>query len=186
LAAVFLVVVSTTQAQTLRIVQVINQGGDGFPANVQFFCDQDYNRIRCVEHIAKLKQELARYPIEGLGAWSFVLVPSDRWKRLVGEGNGNPDSPAFSVIADRITIFEEALLVTMPLRDVELLPKFGVLGDALLRLAVTHELGHAMCHEFDERRADDYGRALREGGRPKCNRGAPTLASSKISQPARR
>jgi hypothetical protein len=89
---------------------------------------------------------------------------------MVREGNANPDSPAFSVIAERTTIFEEALFVTMPLRDVELLQTFRVLGDPLLRLAVTHELGHAICHEFDERRADDYGRALREGQRPECYR----------------
>ena len=39
---------------------------------------------------------------------------------------------------------------------------FGVIGDALLDLAVTHELGHAICQDQDERRADDYGRGLRE------------------------
>jgi len=39
---------------------------------------------------------------------------------------------------------------------------FGLLGNALLDLAVTHELGHAICHDQDERRADDYGRELRQ------------------------
>ena len=175
-------VVATTQAQTIRILPVVSKSSDGLPANVRFFCEKDYSRNRCVEHIAKLKQELARYPIEELGAWSFVIAPSERWKKIVLEENGNPVSPAFSVIAQRITIFEEALFVTMPLRDVELLQTFGTLGDPLLRLAVTHELGHAICHEFNERRADEYGRALREGGRPKCSGGLPAkLVSSKIS-----
>jgi hypothetical protein len=48
---------------------------------------------------------------------------------------------------------------------------FGVIGNALLDLAVTHELGHAICHDQDERRADDYGRDLREKKPVACGKG---------------
>jgi hypothetical protein len=41
-----------------------------------------------------------------------------------------------------------------------LLRTFGVIASALLDLAVSHELGHAICQERDERPADDYRREL--------------------------
>ena len=44
--------------------------------------------------------------------------------------------------------------------------------NALLDLAVTHELGHAICHDQDERRADDYGRGLREKKPVACGKRA--------------
>ena len=48
----------------------------------------------------------------------------------------------------------------------ELLQRFSVIGPALVDLAVTHELGHAICQENNERNADDYGRDLRAGKVP--------------------
>ena len=37
------------------------------------------------------------------------------------------------------------------------------MGPALVELAITHEMGHGLCQEKDERRADDYGKELRAG-----------------------
>jgi Zn-dependent peptidase ImmA (M78 family) len=39
----------------------------------------------------------------------------------------------------------------------------------LLDLAVTHELGHAICQDRDQRRADDYGRELRQTKTVDCH-----------------
>jgi len=89
------------------------------------------------------------------------LVPADEWRALLRGLRANPVSPAFSIIDQRITVLESSLFIATPIRNKSLLPTFGVIGSALLDLAVTHELGHAICHDKDERRADDYGRGLR-------------------------
>ena len=39
-----------------------------------------------------------------------------------------------------------------------------------MNLAITHEMGHGICQEKDERRADDYGKELREGKVPDCSK----------------
>jgi len=58
------------------------------------------------------------------------------------------------------------------------------LGDALLDLAVTHELGHAICQDQDERRADDYGRGLREKKPVACGKG-PGIGAARASRASR-
>ena len=98
-----------------------------------------------------------------LGAWSFVLIPADDWKALVRGQGGDPVSPAFSLLDQRMTLLDSSLFVAAAGRNKELLVRFGVVGPALVDLAVTHEMGHGICHEKNERRADDYGRALRQG-----------------------
>ena len=65
---------------------------------------------------------------------------------------------------------ESSLFSATATRSAEFLHVFGVTGEALLKLAVSHELGHSVCHDQDERKADDYGRALREGNIPDCGR----------------
>jgi hypothetical protein len=40
--------------------------------------------------------------------------------------------------------------------------------EQLLDLAVTHELGHALCSEPNEDVADRFGEELRRGHRPHC------------------
>jgi hypothetical protein len=44
------------------------------------------------------------------------------------------------------------------------------MGAALVDLAITHEMGHAICQEKREREADDYGRELRDGKIPDCSK----------------
>jgi hypothetical protein len=39
---------------------------------------------------------------------------------------------------------------------------------ALLELAVSHELGHAICEEPNEATADRFGEDLRKGQTPRC------------------
>lgn len=55
-------------------------------------------------------------------------------------------------------------------RNIELQRCGAITEPALLDLAITHELGHAICQEKNERRADDYGKELRGGKIPDCNK----------------
>ena len=150
------------QTQTLQVVPVHLDANVPIPKTIQFFCTKDYDKQSCVNDSLALRHALASYPLERLRTWSFVLVPADDWSSIVRGLRGNPVSPAFSIIEMRTTVVDRSLFAATPSRNKELLLMFGVIGEALLDLAVTHELGHAICHDQDERRADDYGRRLRE------------------------
>jgi hypothetical protein len=153
------------QTQSLRVVRVHLSAT---PVAVQFFCAHDYERQACVNDAASLQRQLLPYSFAKLGEWSFVLVPADRWSDLVHNLGGDPVSPAFSILDQHTTVFDGSLFSASGNRNRELLVTFGMLGSALLNLAVTHELGHALCQDEDERRADDYGRKLRENKEAKC------------------
>ena len=158
------------QTQTLRVVPVDLEGTAQTTKNLQFFCTQDYNRDECHQHAQELRRVLMTYPLERLGNWSFVLVPAYKWKDLVRALGGYTYSPAFTIFDQRTTVMESSLFSATATRSAEFLHVFGVTGEALLKLAVSHELGHSVCHDQDERKADDYGRALREGNIHDCGR----------------
>jgi hypothetical protein len=160
--------VCAAQTQTLRVVPVHPERTGQTTKSVQFFCTQDYNRGECLQHTLELRRVLMAYPLERLGMWSFVLVPSYKWKDLVHALGGSSDSPAFTIFEQRTTVMESSLFSATATRSAEFLQVFGVTGEALLELAVNHELGHCVCHDQDERKADDYGRELREGKTPDC------------------
>ena len=102
--------------------------------------------------------------------WSFVLVPSYKWPDLVRAVGGSTRSPAFTIFEQRTTVMESSLFSATATRSAEFLEVFGVTGEALLELTVSHELGHCVCFDPDERKAEDYGRELREGRIPDCGR----------------
>jgi hypothetical protein len=156
-----LLAAGAAQTQTLRIVPVHLDAAVAFPKTIAFFCTQDYRQQVCLRDAITLRLALAPYPLERVGTWSFVLVPADDWKVLV-PSVGDPVSPAFSIIEQRTTVLESSIFSSSPSRGEEFLQRFGKIGAALLDLAVTHELGHAICQDTDERRADDLGRGLRE------------------------
>jgi hypothetical protein len=149
-------------AQTLHVIPVQVTEEDSL-SEVKFFGTEDYDLDNCKVHVLSLRRELAPYPLEQLGSWSFVLGSSDGWHQLVRSLGGNVGSPAFTVLGNRTTVLEQALFSATARRRAELLEMFSAGGDTLLRLAVSHELGHALCHEPDEHRADAYGRELRTG-----------------------
>jgi len=151
-----------SQSQSLRVVPVHLDAAVPIPKRIQFFCTQDYNRQACLNDSVALRASLSRYPLDRIGTWSYVLFPADNWKALVGSLGGNPVSPAFSIIEQRMTMIERSLFSAPASRSEELLQLFGFTGAALLDLAVTHELGHAICQDKDERHADEYGRGLRD------------------------
>jgi hypothetical protein len=171
----------TAQTQTLRVVPVRLDATVFIPKTIQFFCTQDYDREACLKDSIALRHALASYPLDQLGAWSYVLVPSGDWTNLVHGLGGDPTSPAFSIVEQGTTVIEGSLFSATPSRNKELLLMFGVIGDALLDLAVTHELGHAICQDQDERRADDYGRGLREKKPVACGKG-PGIGAARASR----
>ena len=80
----------------------------------------------------------------------------------------DPDSPAFTILEKRQTFLEEALFNPRPDRARTLLAKWRRPLDELMPFAVAHELGHALCKDVDEKRADEYGAQLRDSGTVRC------------------
>jgi hypothetical protein len=168
--AVVLVAALGSQAQSLRAVSVNIPEKAGFPAAISFFCSQSYERDACRKDVLAVRVLLAAYPVDRLGQWTFLLVPSDQWKPLVGSLGGDAASPAFTVLERRTTVLEQALFSGSPVRELELLKRFGAMRDGLMQLAISHELGHAICSEANEARADEYGHELREKKSTTCGR----------------
>jgi len=110
-----------------------------------------------------LRPLLDQYGASRLGVWTWILVKSVDWKALQRQHGMDPESPAFTVLDRRETFFEEALVSPVTTRRVELVRQWSLGMDDLLKLAVTHELGHAICNEKNERKADAYGEELRNG-----------------------
>jgi len=135
-------------------------------------CNTGYTLSECSRQLSLLRATLAMYHAETLAPWTWVLVKSQDWKFIVRSLRGNTDSPAFSDLERRVTFLEEALFVQVAGRSAELLRVWSVPLDRLLLLAVTHELGHAMCDELDEAKADKFGVLLRQGREAKCAGGS--------------
>lgn len=129
-------------------------------AQQRYLCTPEYTTADCKAQFAVLKPLLDKYHAEGLGPWTWLLVKSTSWTRV---HSADPDSPAFTVLDKRTTVFEEALFRPVASRDGVLLAKWGMGRPDLLNLAVTHELGHAICDDRDERKADANGERLRHG-----------------------
>jgi hypothetical protein len=140
------------------------------PAQIRIYCANNYTSEKCAAHAGILAAELSKYQVSQLKQWSFAVVPSDEWKQLVIAMKGNPDSPAFTVLENRTTLFESALFEPVASRTYVLFKEFRAQGGDLLDLAVTHELGHALCSDPDERRAEENGQLIRAGKTVVCNR----------------
>jgi hypothetical protein len=156
------------QTQNLKMISVRFPANGSTPNTIQFLCSQKYDRAECVKDATALRQAMAPYPVQLLEQWSFVLVPADDWKALVRSQGGDPVSPAFSMLDQRATLLDASLFSGSATRNKELLERFGMIGPALVDLAITHEMGHGICQEKNERRADDYGKELRAGKTPDC------------------
>ena len=133
-----------------------------------FVCNTGYSAQQCHEQMTILRPLLNKYGAGHLGDWTWVLVKSQDWKAIQHLHGMDPDSPAFTVLNRRVTFFEEALVSPVPERRVELVRQWSLGMDDLLNLAVTHELGHALCNERNERKADAYGEQLRKGQSLQC------------------
>jgi hypothetical protein len=156
--------------QSLKVVAAPMRN-ESLPAQIRIYCANNYTSEKCAAHAAMLAAELTKYPVSQLKQWSFAVVPSDQWKQLVVTMKGNPDSPAFTVLENHTTLFESALFEPMASRAAVLFKAFGAQGVELLDVAITHELGHALCNDPNERRADENGQLIRANKRVVCHSG---------------
>jgi hypothetical protein len=133
-----------------------------------FVCNIGYTVAKCREDLTTLRNTLAKYPLEQLGNWTWILVRSEDWKAIVTPRGLDPDSPAFTYYAKRETFIEEVLVANVPAREVEILARWHMSSARLRDLAVGHELGHAFCGEKDEAKANRLATLLRQGKPVSC------------------
>jgi len=134
----------------------------------KFICNTGYTLPQCQREMKALRPILDKYDAEALGEWTWILVRSEDWRPLLHRLGGNPDSPALTFLRERTTIFEEALVEPVPGRRAELLKIWQLPLDHLLDEAVSHELGHSLCNDSNEARAERRARALQRGEKPNC------------------
>ena len=160
-----LVLTFAVQLATAQTVALTNPAKGDVPQSPlqHFVCNTGYTPQQCHEQMSVLRPLLEKYGAGRLGDWTWVMVKSDDWKALQRGHRMDPDSPAFSVLDRRETFFEEALVSPVTTRRIELVRQWSLGMDDLLKLAVTHELGHALCNEKSEKKADAYGEELRKG-----------------------
>ena len=140
-------------------------------ATQHFFCNTGYTLDTCREQIATLKTTVAKYPTEALGQWTWVLVRSQDWKarsRMLGL---NPDSPAFTCLETKTTFIEEALVGKVPGRASDLVARWHIGMTELLNTAVEHEMAHAICHSWDEGKANHVAGILKQNRPLTCQSG---------------
>jgi hypothetical protein len=133
-----------------------------------FACNVGYTPRECQVAATVLRKALARYPVEALGEWRWVLVRTEDWKQLLSERRFDSNNPAFSYLPKRETFLDGALVVKTSIRGVELSAIWHMPIDDLLDLAIRHELAHALCNDRDETKADLAAIALKNGTPLSC------------------
>jgi hypothetical protein len=135
----------------------------------EFFCYVGLDHRECLQNIAKLRFELERYSADLPRHWNWVIVGSEDWQSVVLKLHVDGRSPAFTAIKARETFLEEALFLPTSARTVDLARDFRAPLGQLLTLAVSHELGHAICHGGDEAMANRVSDQLRNGNKIDCS-----------------
>jgi len=133
-----------------------------------FVCNSGYTPQECLAAMTVLRKALAKYPVGGLGEWTWVLVRSVDWKRILLERGFDPNNPAFSYLPRRETFFDSSLVMKVSARGVELSAQWHMPIEDLLDLAIRHELAHALCNETNEAKADGLAIALKSGATLSC------------------
>ena len=133
-----------------------------------FACNVGYTPRECQVAATVLRKALARYPVEALGEWRWVLVRTEDWKQLLSKRKFDSDSPAFSLLPKRETFLDAALVGRTSIRGVQLRAIWRMPIEDLLDLAIRHELAHALCNERDESKADRAAIALKNGTPLSC------------------
>jgi hypothetical protein len=158
------------QTQNLKMISVRFPANGSTPNTVQFLCSQKYERTVCMKDASALRQAMARYPTQLLEQWSFSLVPADDRKALVRSQERRPGQSGVLDAGSAVDVAGCEIVCWKSHRNKELLQRFNLMGATLVDLAITHEMGHGICQEKDEHRADDYGRELRSGKIPDCSK----------------
>jgi hypothetical protein len=160
-------------AAQLMLAALLNQKTTAAPPQTNttlqhFVCNTGYNLQKCREDLAVLRRTLAKYPVGELGEWTWILVRSEDWKPILLTRGLDPDSPAFTYYEKQETFIEEVLVAEVPVRRGKLLVEWGMSMQDLLDFAIAHELGHALCNEKDEAKANRVARMLQEQKRYVC------------------
>jgi hypothetical protein len=134
----------------------------------RFFCHTGYDPHECGRRIAQLKAVLVQYSAGAPKRWSWVIVSSDDWQPLMQSLQLDRESPAFSALGQRETFLEDALFFLQSKRTEELVQRFYTTFEQLLSVAVSHELGHAICDGGSEAIANRVAEQLRGGKYPNC------------------
>jgi hypothetical protein len=135
----------------------------------KFVCDVGYDQKLCSQQMAVFRKALARYPVERLGPWTWILVRSSDWNRLLRERRLHPETPALTYLPAHQTFFDEALLVPQSLRANELTESWHMGMPELLDLTIAHEFAHSLCVDVNEARTVQRSRVLRRGGSLSCS-----------------
>ena len=73
-------------------------------------------RRECQVATTVLRKALARYPVDALGEWRWVLVRTEDWKQILSERRVDPNDPAFSYLPKRETFLDGSLVVRSSIR----------------------------------------------------------------------
>jgi hypothetical protein len=111
---------------------------------------------------------VSRYHADDLGEWSWVIVRTIDWKRILDTRGFDSNSPAFTYLPGKETFFDDALTTTESVRAMQLMETWRMPIEELLDKAVRHELAHALCHEKDESKARIQEERLRSGSPTVC------------------
>jgi hypothetical protein len=137
-------------------------------SNQHFICHTGYTLEKCHKDVAVLQRALEKYPVAQLGEWTWVLVRSADWCGIQSPRGLDSNSPAFTYYAGKETFLEEALVSEVPRRCFDLQSAWGMSIEKLLDYAIAHELGHALCNERNEAKADRAAKLMREGNALSC------------------
>src|SRR5215472_7049954 len=85
-----------------------------------FVCHIGYSPQECLEAMTVFRNALAKYPVDALGEWTWVLVRSGDWKRILLDRGFDPNNPAFSYLPRRETFLDASLVAKVSSRGVEL------------------------------------------------------------------
>jgi hypothetical protein len=136
----------------------------------RFACSGAFAVEECKRDMVVLRERLDKYQAARLGEWKWVLVRSEDWRLSLLTRNLPIDIPATTGLEIRTTFFDEALVSGPIGRVSELVDLWHLSRDALLDLAVRHELGHALCNDPNERNAGRVADLLQQGKLISCNR----------------
>lgn len=140
--------------------------------NQHFVCNTGYTPQECQTATAILRKAQARYAVEALGEWTWILVRTADWKYALREKGVNVNDPAFSNLTKRVTFLDGSLMAGASIRGTELRMIWRMPIEDLLDLTIRHELAHALCNEHNEFRATRIAIAMKDGEPLPCQ-GAP-------------
>jgi len=136
---------------------------NGNASKQHFACNVGYTPRECQVAATVLRKALARYPVEALGEWRWVLVRSEDWKPILSRRRADPNVPAFSYLPKRETFLDSALVAAPSIHGAELSALWHMTTEDLLDLAIRHELAHALCKDGNEITTDRAAIALKNG-----------------------